>query len=190
MRHADQLAVDDVQVVLHAQRFERELHPALVQQPHDDAFAVQHRDHRDADVDLAAGYAELDAAVLRQPLFRDVEPGHDLEAADDRGLEAVDLRRNRLRMEHAVDAVANLDAGGLRFDVHVARRVSIASIRISLTSRITDASCASSESSESTSISSSSCDVFFFLQREQVVDRLAADAQVGFDSPRNLLPLC
>ena len=97
VRHADQLAELHVQVGLHAERFERELHAALVQEPHDDAFAVQHRDHRHADVDLAAGDAELDAAVLRQALFGDVEPGHDLEAADDRGLEAVDLRRHRLR---------------------------------------------------------------------------------------------
>ena len=97
VRHADQLAELRVQIGLHAERFERELHPALVQEPHHDAFAVQHRDHRHADVDLAAGNAELDAAVLRQALLGDVQPGHDLQAADDRGLKAVDLRRHRLR---------------------------------------------------------------------------------------------
>ena len=44
-------------------------------------------------------HAELDAAVLRQALLGDVQPGHDLEAADDRRLEAVDLRRHRLRVQ-------------------------------------------------------------------------------------------
>ena len=79
----------------------------LVEETHDDAFAVDHRDDRDADVDLAAVDAHLDAAVLRQALLGDVEPGHDLEAADDGRLEAVDLRRQGLRLQHAVDAVAD-----------------------------------------------------------------------------------
>ena len=140
VRQANQLAEAIVQVRLHAERFERELHPALVEETHHDAFAVEHRDDRNADVDLAAGDAELDAAVLRQPLLGDVEPGHDLEPADDRGLEAVDLGRHRLRVQHAVDAVADLDARGLRLDVDVARPRSTASSRISFTSRMTDAS--------------------------------------------------
>ena len=108
-------------IALHAEPVERELHAALVEQPHDDPFAVQHGDDRHADVDFAAVHLELDAAVLRQALFGDVQPRHDLEAADDRGLKPVDLRRRGLLLQDAVDAVANLDARGLRLDVHVAR---------------------------------------------------------------------
>ena len=63
---------------------------------------------------------QLDAAVLRQAPLGDVQPGHDLQAADDRRLEAVDLRRHRLRVQHAVDAVADPQARLLRLDVHVA----------------------------------------------------------------------
>ena len=36
---------------------ELELHGPLVQQAQDDAFAVDHGDHRDADIDLAAADA-------------------------------------------------------------------------------------------------------------------------------------
>ena len=64
--------------------------------------------------------AHLDAAVLRQALLGDVEPGHDLDAADDGRLEAVDLRRQRLRLQQAVDAVADAQAVFFRLDVDVA----------------------------------------------------------------------
>ena len=52
----------------------------LSSNPQHDAFAVDHRDHGDADVDLAAGHAQLDAAVLRQAPLGDVQPRHDLQA--------------------------------------------------------------------------------------------------------------
>ena len=124
-----------------------------------------------------------------KPLLGDVQPGHDLEAADDRGLEAVDLRRHRLRVQHAVDAVANLDAGGLRLDVDVARPrfdrldqnfvhqpndrrflglFGQLAIDVDLVEKL---------------------DVLFVLLGHQVVDRLAADAQVGLDLPGDLLAL-
>ena len=64
--------------------------------------------------------AHLDAAVLRQALLGDVQAGHDLDAADDGRLEAVDLRRQGLGLQHAVDAVADAQAAFLRLDVDVA----------------------------------------------------------------------
>ena len=73
---------------LHADLAQVELHRALVEDTHDDAFAVDHRDDRHADVDLAALHLQLDAAVLRQALLGDVQPRHDLQAADDRRLES------------------------------------------------------------------------------------------------------
>ena len=108
------------QLRLHAELFERKLHAALVEQPHDDPLAVQHGNDRDADVDLAAVHLKLDAAVLRQALLGDVQPGHDLQPADDGRLKSVDLRRRGLLLQQAVDAVADLHARGLRLDVHVA----------------------------------------------------------------------
>ena len=60
----------------------------LVEQPHDDLLAEQRRQARHAEVDLLrpAGVveADLDAAVLRQPLLGDVQLGHDLDARGDR----------------------------------------------------------------------------------------------------------
>ena len=120
VRQLDQLAELGVQVRLHAQLAELEFHGPLVQQAHDDSFAVDHGDHGDADIDLASAGAELDAAVLRQPPLGNVQPRHDLQTADDRGLEAVDLRRHRLGVQHAVDAIADPQARLLRFNVHVA----------------------------------------------------------------------
>src|SRR5262249_22677573 len=116
----DQLAEHLVSVLLHPDRLQVELHRPLVKNTHHDAFAVNHRNHGDADIDLAAGDLQLHAAVLRQPLFGDVQPRHDLQAADDGRLEAIDLRRHRLGLHHAVDAVADGDAVGLRLDVNVA----------------------------------------------------------------------
>ena len=159
--------------------FERKLHAALVQKTHDDAFAVQHRDDRDADVDLAAGDAQLDAAVLRQSLLGDVQPRHDLQTADDRRLEAVDLRRHRLRLQHAVDAVANLDAGRLRLDVHVARP-RLDRFEQNLVHQPNDRGLLRLFGELAVDVDLvEQLDVLLVLQGHQVVDRLAADAQVG-----------
>src|SRR5439155_15174716 len=91
------------------------------QKPHHDAFAVNHRDDGDADVDFAAVDSHLDPAVLRQTLFGDVEPGHNLEAADDRRLKGMDLRGQALRLQDAVDAVPDAQAVFRRLDVNVTR---------------------------------------------------------------------
>ena len=61
----------------------------------------------------------LDAAVLRQPLFRDAHrAGHDLEPADDGGLQP--LRRRLHFLEHAVDAKADAEFFVERLEVNVA----------------------------------------------------------------------
>src|SRR5207237_538833 len=76
--HVDELAEGFVGVLLHADLAEVEFHRPLIQNTHDDDFAVDHGDHGNADVDLAAVNFELHAAVLRQALFGDVQPRHDL----------------------------------------------------------------------------------------------------------------
>ena len=63
-------------------RSQVELHPLLVEQPQNDPFAVEHGDDGNANVDLAAGNLELDASVLREPLFGDIETRHDFQTRD------------------------------------------------------------------------------------------------------------
>ena len=75
-------------VVGEAELREVERDAALVEDPQHDALAVHRRHGRDAQVDLLALHAQLDAAVLRQPALGDVEVRHDLDARDHRGRRA------------------------------------------------------------------------------------------------------
>ena len=120
VRQFDQLTVDLVRRYVHPERLQLENHRTLVQDTQHNAFAVNHRDHRDAHVHLATAHFQLDPPVLRQAFFGDVQPSHDLQTADDRRFETMDLRRYRLRLQHAVDPVADHQPRGLRFDMHVA----------------------------------------------------------------------
>ena len=81
---------------------------------------MNHRDDGDADVDFAVVDAHLDAAVLRQAFLGDIEPRHNLEPANDGSLKAVDLRRQRLCLQHAVDAIPNVQGAFAGLDVNVA----------------------------------------------------------------------
>src|SRR5262245_60467766 len=101
VRQVDELSKGLVGVLLHADRAEVELHRPLVQNTHDDAFTMDHGNHGNADVDLAAVNLELHAAVLRQALFGNVQPRHDFEAAEDGRLKAIDFGWDGLRVEHA-----------------------------------------------------------------------------------------
>ena len=65
-------------------------------------------------------HAQLEAAVLRHALLGDVELRHDLDARDDRAVEALVDRPHR-RLQHAVDAVLHVHRVVLRLDVDVAR---------------------------------------------------------------------
>ena len=119
VRPVDQALEHGVGRVVHAQLLEREEHVRLVQETHHDAFAEEHRDDAHADVHLPAADLELDAAVLRDAAFGDVEVREDLDAADDRGLEPVHLRRHGGFLQHAVDPVADRDLVLVGFDVDV-----------------------------------------------------------------------
>jgi hypothetical protein len=84
-------------------------------------LAVVRGQRADAEVDVVLVDAELDAAVLREALLGDVDAGHDLDAADQRGLH---LDRDAVALDAlAVDAVADADAVLHRLDVDVARPV-------------------------------------------------------------------
>ena len=58
--------------------------------------------------------------VLRNSLFRNVHPRHDLEPANDGRLKAIHLGRCRLALKDTVNAIADFDAGCLRFDMNIA----------------------------------------------------------------------
>ncbi len=94
----------------------------LVEETHDDLLAEERRQARHAEVDVLRHAvvleADLDAAVLRQALLRDVELRHDLDARRDRVAEL--HRRLHDVVEQAVDAVADAQLLLVRLDVDVA----------------------------------------------------------------------
>ena len=92
-----------------------------IEQSQHDALAERGRYRRDAQVDIAAGYAQPDASVLRQPLLRDIEARHDLDARGDRRLKT--LGRREHVVHHAVHAEAHHHFLFEHFDVNVARAV-------------------------------------------------------------------
>ena len=123
VRLLDELAELDQHLVIEAEDVEAEVlelrvHRLLVEDSDDAIFAVRGRDDRDAEVDGAAGQAQLEAAVLRDALLGDVELRHDLDAGDDRGVMALVDRIERL-VEHAVDAVLDDDFVVAGLDVNV-----------------------------------------------------------------------
>jgi hypothetical protein len=89
----------------------------LVEQTHHHALAEVGRQGRQADVDVAPGHLQLDAAVLGDALLGDVEAGHDLDAARHGSVHALgglgDL------VEHAVhpEAHRHMPLEGLDVDV-------------------------------------------------------------------------
>ncbi len=88
-------------------------HPAqgcvLPQQPQHQRLAMQHRNHRNPDVHLHLLDPDLDAPILRQPLFSNVQVAENLDPGNNRRLEPLDLRRHRHVLQHAVNPVANAE---------------------------------------------------------------------------------
>ena len=103
------------------QVLERHERARLVQQAHHHPFAERGRQGGDTDVDVAVGDADLDAAVLGQPLFGDVHARHDLDARDEFALH-VPGRRIHV-VEDAVHPLADLHPVLVRLDVHIAGAV-------------------------------------------------------------------
>ena len=88
-----------------------------IEDAHDDLFAVDRRQGRDAQVDHAHRRLDRDPAVLRPPALGDVELGHDLEARHQRLVQLV--QDIDLVDQHAIDAVAHDHALGARLDVDI-----------------------------------------------------------------------
>ena len=98
---------------------ETQLEAFLVEDSHDDRFAVDRREDRDAQVDVAAAGAGLDASVLRDTLLGERDFRHELEAGDNRRLEA--LGRPFHLLQHAVDAETDAETFLERLEVDVRR---------------------------------------------------------------------
>ena len=93
----------------------------LSQETHDDRFTVEHGNHRDSDIHLVVFDADLDAAVLRQTLLRNVQMTEDLDARNDRRLKLFELGWKRDLLQLAVDAVTNPELVLEGFEVDVRR---------------------------------------------------------------------
>src|SRR5206468_1908163 len=89
------------------------------QQAQRNAFAVNGRHRRNADVDFLALDADVDASVLRQALLGNVHSRHDLHAGDERRLITLELRRHRRLVQYAVDAVADAQFVFSRLEMNV-----------------------------------------------------------------------
>src|SRR5260370_14278213 len=120
MGSIDQLPETAMVIGQHTDVGEVEDHARLVQKTHDNAFAMQHGNDGNAHVNFAGLHAHFDTAVLRQTLLGNVEPGHDLDTADDGRLKTADFRRQGLGLEKAVDTVTNVEAVFVRLNMEVA----------------------------------------------------------------------
>ena len=117
VRQVDDLAEFLQEFRIHAEGVEVKVHHAAVEHAEHHRFAVAGRQTRNAEVDRAAVELHFDTAVLRAPPFRDVQPGDDLDAADDRQRQI--LRRLRHFVQRAVHAVADAEFVFERFEVDV-----------------------------------------------------------------------
>ena len=117
--HADQPLELDLVVGKEAEIGKSQRERGLVQDAHDDALAMNGRDARDAKVEGFFAELDLDAAVLRDALFRNAHrAGHDLETAGDGGVKL--FRRAGHLLEHAIDAKAHPEFLLERLEVNVA----------------------------------------------------------------------
>ena len=106
---------------LHAHGFQREAAFRLVQQAQHRPLAMRAGQGRYAHVDGPRAQPQADAAILRQALFGNVQLGHDLQAADERGVQrAVGLHHLAQR---AVHAKAHAGVALVRLNVNVARAI-------------------------------------------------------------------
>ena len=99
---------------------EREMTPRLlVEKTQHHPLTEKGGDDGDADVHVAAGHDNPEPAVLGEPLFGDIEAGHDLDAGNQGFLH--DLRRGKHLVENAVDPEPDLQFPLERLDMDIAR---------------------------------------------------------------------
>jgi hypothetical protein len=104
-------------LVAEAELLERDQVIAVVDDADHDLLAELARHGRDAQIDRAILQQHVDAAVLRQAALGDVQPGHDLDAADHGGVHLV--RRADLLEQPTVHAIPHAELVVVRLDVDV-----------------------------------------------------------------------
>src|SRR5262249_41115000 len=87
----------------------------LVEDTHDDAFAVIGGETGHTQIDQLVADIRLDTTVLRDAVFRDGHVRLDLEAADDGRLQSFGRRLHFV--QHAVNAIANAKNFGEWFEM-------------------------------------------------------------------------
>ena len=84
-----------------------QLDTCLIENTHYDTLAVSGGNTRHTQVDVFFAHAHLDTSVLRDTLFGNIQPGHDLQSAGQIGLQ--EFRRRIHFAQNAVHAVAHTD---------------------------------------------------------------------------------
>ena len=102
----------------HAQLVQIEQGLVFVENTQHNFLAEQPRQRTKTQIDLFAAGVHLDAAVLRQPTFCDIQVGHNLQPRHDRCVQLGIQRREFV--QHAVDAQPDAAFVPGRFDVDIA----------------------------------------------------------------------
>ncbi len=110
-----------VDILREADVFKVEGRGGLVENTHNDRFAMCGRQARNAQIDRAPGDGERDATVLRNAPLGNVEVRENLDARNDRGRH-LDIRRLHF-VKRAVHAVANLEVVLEWLHVNIGRAV-------------------------------------------------------------------
>ena len=92
VRAADHRADTFHNVILHRESLEAQVDDILVEDSEYDGFAELRGQGRDTEVDLTSTDGRLDATILRQALFGDVEIRHDFQATRERGMQLLRWR--------------------------------------------------------------------------------------------------
>src|SRR5580704_15823876 len=113
----NQLLPDIEQIDVKSKLIEFDHDALAVENTHDDRLAIQAGQHRHTQIVAVALYVDLNAAVLRKALLRDVEVRHDFEAGKQRRLNC--LGRVHHDPEHTVYPVSHDHLAFERLDVNI-----------------------------------------------------------------------
>ena len=103
----------------HAQRINRHQRAIFLQKAHHHAFAMARWQGRDAHINTPPGKGERDPAILRYAPLGNVEPGHHLQAGDERRRQM--RRQADAFFQYAIKAEADRYAVLKRLDMDVGR---------------------------------------------------------------------
>ena len=118
VRLTDQALISPAGPGLEAELFQREQSARLIQQPQDEAFAMEGRQRGDTKVNAPVVQRQLEGAILWEAAFCDIETREDLDPRRQCRLDG--LRQSHHLLHRAVDPVADAEVFLLWFDMNVA----------------------------------------------------------------------